>query len=84
MPQKLQDKNGSGLVPIPKDFPERDGLLTEDGRRRIGRSRSNASTQEPLSCACATSAVTFRCDAIQRIAAQQLLTDDVYGGPTDE
>ncbi|WP_284010324.1 hypothetical protein [Haloarcula pelagica] len=73
MPQKLQNKNGSGLVTIPKDFLDRDGLLTEDGNpedRVVSVERLDSGAYILRVCDERGDLPELaECDAIQRVAA---------------
>lgn len=79
--QKLQNRNGSGVVTIPKDDLERDGLLTDNGQvaekhltvDRLGERAYVVRVRD------GDVPELAECKVVRRLAAERLLDEDVFG-----
>ena len=84
--QKLQNRNGSGVVTIPKDDLERDGLLTEDGEvaeKHLTVDRLGERAYVVRVCDGDVPELA-ECEAVRRLAAERILDEDVFGEPQGE
>lgn len=81
MMQKLQDRNGSGVVTLPKSYLDRDGLLTEDGEipeTHLAVERLGERAYVVRVCDGDVPELA-ECELIRRIAAERVLDEDVLG-----
>ncbi|GCF13240.1 hypothetical protein Harman_11750 [Haloarcula mannanilytica] len=79
--QKLQNRSGSGLVTLPKDFLERDGLLNSDGdpdEAHLTVDRLGERAYVVRVCDGDVPELS-ECEAIQRLAAERMVDEDVFG-----
>jgi len=79
--QKLQNRSGSGLVTLPKDFLERDGLLNSDGdpdEAHLTVDRLGERAYVVRVCDGDVPELS-ECEAIQRLAAERIVDEDVFG-----
>ncbi|AJF26812.1 hypothetical protein SG26_14280 [Haloarcula sp. CBA1115] len=79
--QKLQNRGGSGLVTLPKTFLERDGLVDDAGEpddAHLTVDRLGERAYVVRVCDGDVPELT-ECEAIQRIAAERMLDEDVFG-----
>jgi len=79
--QKLQNRSGSGLVTLPKDFLERDGLLNSDGEpdeAHLTVDRLDERTYVVRVCDGDVPELS-ECEAIQRLAAERIIDEDMFG-----
>jgi len=79
--QKLQNRNGSGVVTIPKDDLERDGLLTEDGEPAdMHLTVDRLGERAYVVRLCDGDVLELPdCSVIRRIAAERMLDEDSFG-----
>jgi len=79
--QKLQNHDGSGVVTIPKGDLERDGLLDADGdpddSTNLTIDRLDERVYVVRMCDGDIPELA-ECEGIQRVAAQQLMSEDVF------
>ena len=78
--QKLQNRDGSGVVTIPKDDLERDGLLDGDepAEKHLTVDRLGERTYVVRVCDGDIPELAD-CPEIRRIAAERMLDEDVFG-----
>jgi len=79
--QKLQNRDGSGVVTIPKDDLERDGLLTDEGEpaeKHLTVDRLGERAYVVRVCDGDVPELS-ECSEIRRIAAERILDEDVFG-----
>jgi hypothetical protein len=84
--QQLQNHGGSGVVTVPKDFLERDGLVDDDGDpadAHLTVDRLGDRAYVVRVCDGDVPELT-ECEAIRRIAAERVLDEDVLGRQQDE
>lgn len=79
--QQLQNRGGSGLVTVPKDFLERDGLLDESGEPEDAHLTVERLGERAYVVRVCDGDVPelSECEFIQRIAAERVLDEDVFG-----
>ncbi|GGK64644.1 hypothetical protein [Haloarcula sebkhae] len=79
--QKLQNRSGSGLVTLPKDFLERDGLLDSDGEPDEAHLTVDRLDERAYVVRVCDGDVPelSECEAIQRLAAERIVDEDVFG-----
>ncbi|KOX92814.1 hypothetical protein AMS69_10150 [Haloarcula rubripromontorii] len=79
--QKLQNRSGSGLVTLPKGFLERDGLLDESGEPDEAHLTVDRLDERAYVVRVCDGDVPelSECEAIQRLAAERILDEDVLG-----
>ncbi|MFC6975672.1 hypothetical protein ACFQL1_15015 [Halomicroarcula sp. GCM10025709] len=84
--QTLQKRGGSGLVTIPKDDLERDGLVDDDGEPAdVHLSVERLGERVWVVRVCDGSIPELReCEEVKRIAAERVLDEDVYGEQQDD
>jgi len=78
--QKLQNRDGSGVVTIPKDDLERDGLLdgNEPSEHHLTVDRLGERAYLVRVCDGDIPEVAD-CEVVRRIAAERILDEDVFG-----
>ncbi|WP_254271101.1 hypothetical protein [Haloarcula marina] len=79
--QKLQNRNGSGVVTVPKSFLDRDGLLDEDGEPDESHLMVERLGERAYVVRVCDGDIPelSECEEIQRIAAERMLDEDVFG-----
>lgn len=77
--QKLQNRSGSGLVTLPKDFLERDGLLDSDGEPDEAHLTVDRLDERAYVVRVCDGDVPelSECDVIQRLAAERIVDENV-------
>lgn len=82
--QKLRDDGGSGLVTIPKKYLERDDVLDDDGdvpdEQRLTVDRLGRRAYLVRLTDGGSLPELHECEAVRRVAAERMLTEDAYGG----
>ncbi|MFC6757892.1 MULTISPECIES: hypothetical protein [Haloarcula] len=79
--QKLQNRDGSGVVTIPKDDLERDGLLDDDGEpseHHLTVDRLGERAYVVRVCDGDVPELA-ECEVVRRLAAERILDEDVFG-----
>lgn len=78
--QKLQNRDGSGVVTIPKDDLERDGLLDGDEPSEHHLTVDRLGERAYLVRVCdGDIPELWECPEIRRIAVERMLDEDVFG-----
>lgn len=79
--QKLQHRSGSGLVTIPKQFLERDGLIDDAGEPDDAHLTVDRLGERAYVVRVCDGDVPelSECDVIQRLAAKRIVDEDVFG-----
>jgi len=79
--QKLQSRGGSGMVTLPKSFLDRDGLVDENGdpdEAHLTVDRLGERAYVVRVCDGDVPELS-ECDVIQRLAAERIVDEDVFG-----
>jgi hypothetical protein len=83
--QKLQNRSGSGLVTLPKDFLERDGLIDEAGEPDDAHLTVDRLGERAYIVRVCDGDVPelSECEAVRRLAAERMIDEDVFGQTGD-
>jgi len=78
--QKLQNRDGSGVVTIPKDDLERDGLLDGGEPSEHHLTVDRLGERAYLVRVCDGDVPELAdCEVVRRVAAERILNEDVFG-----
>ncbi|WP_424001182.1 hypothetical protein ACOZ4I_15680 [Haloarcula salina] len=79
--QKLQNRSGSGLVTLPKDFLERDGLIDDGGEPSEAHLTVDRLGERAYVVRVCDGDVPelSECEAVRRLAAERMVDEDVSG-----
>ncbi|GGN92288.1 hypothetical protein [Haloarcula pellucida] len=79
--QKLQSRGGSGMVTVPKEFLDRDGLLDDDGEPETAHLTVERLGERAYVVRVCDGDIPelAECEEIRRIAAERVLDEDVFG-----
>jgi len=79
--QKLQNRSGSGLVTLPKDYLERDGLIDSDGEPDEAHLTVDRLGERAYVVRVCDGDVPelSECEVVRRLAAERIVDEDVSG-----